>query len=1217
MEEETFKSRWEDTLLFAETRKGVFDQIPPRFISHQNLTVDEMMNYVLRGELPQMRIISFKDEMDRLMGSRTFTEMDSTQKNEFLETHFPEFQNWFESFLSGEAVWLNAVKREFENPQLVDTRKAIVEYLLENDYVAKIPEIAQEIMDHFKVRRYKMRASLRGSIDNLFDSLNVTDKCRQLVLVKPLENKIFYKLSNRFGERMTKIHAQRSLIDIPARKNKLNNYIGMTFTKNKSSNKVVTVLVEERLPKTSFDQPTLEVIFENLEDADGEVVLKYFLETVSDITPRGKMLKDTLQKLQFDVFDVELITRSYNKNYIRQCLMDLTMEPALRPILFSESSYRIDDQRFCLRSLTGNVRARVEFTEKTILFSSTKDIFDIFDLISLLIAHTSKFPVIDTFEPLEKWADKVEVLAESRYELDIIEIRDGERVLRKARFFESVYSKVCNKPENLPVFGEKLDITDPDLVFDYFPPERLIKKLEATGQYEFPRYRTQRIPIQLFYGSATKGKKADSKVRVLGRRSIPRERRDELASGDNLAHILGYFPCIVTMKQSEFQKHKKEVLDQMMGSNMEDDDEEGEASSADNYIYDESKDEIPLGRRAKTQMYFFDGLKSKVTNDILRMGVEEGTTSLFQAVSRAVGRSTDPDYSLVNLIANLSSSPQLLHAAAAQFPDSKPEEIKLNLATSTVTFMDSKYFANMIGEYFGVNVVVFQYSTVGNSLEYAHYECPAGTVPPNIFEQLNGQRPTVVLLRRKYQSIPDQYDILVEVDPIQRMDTTLFPTELVKNFLKTKITFIDFSPEIVDGGKTVRVKNLAAEHFQMVENSKLREKFQVIDSTGARIATVFVTRDVLYPMVHSYPLSPSVGLQTITFRDFLEIPRPSIEVIFKDLEIMVFSGVGYTRTSTESYITSVMFQDLILLCQPTLLNNDLKMLLGNAIEIETPDPYISRQFAVGEDPQTILLKRKFSDVVTLFLLQVLFIETLERFVVKNTYETRSYREWRRTLFTMERNSRVPDAESVSETKLLGIVGEIKSLMGEIPTSPIATLSRLPQLRGFFTNDGSIRCYSEEMMEKLDAQLVLYERVIPHLGIQVRVPRLVYRILGVYESLATLSQSPDSITGMGTRMTNDYVHWQEECKTSFENTNIYENVYKIFFNVSKDEPVIGFHGREGTGLWVIQANPKQQEETPRYPILNNTLPQIVYSKEREFNVFLPETPDNVLRMKRIM
>ncbi|MBM4076974.1 MAG: hypothetical protein FJ267_15195, partial [Planctomycetes bacterium] len=388
----------------------------------------------------------------------------------------------------------------------------------------------------------------------------------------------------------------------------------MTFTKNKGSSKVVSVFIEERVPKTPYDEPILEIVFENLEDVDGEVVLKYFVQAISDISARGKKLKETIAKLRYDVFDVEILTTMYNKDFVRHALIDLSSRDPLHEILFTESKTRVDDQRFCLRSLTGKVRSRVDFQEKFIVFSSSKDIFEIFDLISLFLSYSRNKPSLNILglgEPIPKLADRVVEIRESRYEMDIIEIQEGgERVLRKAKFFDSVFNKVCNKPENVPIFGDSLDTTKEGVVFDYFPSEKLIKKLTESGRFEFPKYQAQRIPVQTFYGEAAKGKKTD-KVRILGRRKIPRERRDEMAVSENLAYIFGYFPCVVTMKKSEYDKLKGRD-DLAMDDNNEEEEEEEEDEDEEGttvggeHVYDESKDEIPLGRVAKTQLFFFD-----------------------------------------------------------------------------------------------------------------------------------------------------------------------------------------------------------------------------------------------------------------------------------------------------------------------------------------------------------------------------------------------------------------------------------------------------------------------------------------------------------------------------------------------------------------------------------------------------------------------------------
>ena len=1226
-----------DYLLFPEFRLSVANKIPGKFLSHDNLSIDVMMDFILRGKLPVPKIRSFMDDVGRLFTNQTFIDKTSDEKMKFLEDNYRDFRNWFETILSGEAVWNAAVRKEFENPGLNRDVERIVKFLDSRGYTSDLPAVAKELSDNFKVRKYKIRARIEGSIDNLFDSLNITDKCRQIVLVKPLEDRVQYKLSNKFGDKMTKNHSQRSLVDIPSRKNRLNNYIGMTFTKYKGSSKVVTVFIEERVPKTSFDQPILEIMIENLEDVDGEVVLKYFLQTISDISSRGKKLKETISKLKFDVYDVELYTTMYNKDFVRHALIDLSSMNPLNEILFSESVSRVDDQRFCLRGLNGKVRSRVDFQEKYIVFSSQKDIFEVFDLISLFLAYSINRPSIDILglgRPIFKFTERVIESQDSRFEMDVIQIQqDGERVLKKARFFDSVFNKVCNKPENVPTFGESLDITKEGVQFDYFPPQSLIKKLTESGQFEFPRYETQRIPIQTFYGDSSKGKKAD-KVRILGKRRIPRERRDEMATSDNLAYIFGYFPCVVTMKKTEYEKNKgKEIIDTM--DEEEEVDEEEKASGAE-HIYDESKDEIPVGRVAKTQMFFFDEIKSEPVMDILRMGVSEGPASFFTAAGIASGRISGQNpggmldgMTIDKLLEDFESDPKIIQAGISQFPDSVPSEIKNYIRTSAQEFMDSKYLVNILGEFFKVNIIVMEYNDGSkeistNSLDYAFYECPRGTIPPNIFEQLNMTRKTIILLRRKYQTIFDQYDFVLEKHPKEKTKiTSLFDTGKVKNFLKTKIAFIDLVPNALDLGRSTSIVDLSKKHFSLDETDPLKEVSQVIDSVGSRIGTVFKTENKFYPCIHLTPLAPSVGLPVIKFNDLLNLERPSIETIVLDLGITKFTGIGETKTLKESYITSVMVEELIFLCYPTTIDERLKPFFNDAISIETPDPYILKQFAPKEKPSTLLLRKRFAEIVSYFLLQVIFLEMLERYIVKNTFETRTYSEWRRSVLENNFSARTPDDDAVPMETLLGFIKEIKFLSGFIPPSAISWFSNkaseYPQISSFFdTSSLKILCFSREMRERLDSQMSLMERMIPTLEIKTRVPKSVYRIKGLYETLVALSQSPESVNGVGSRQEDkSYLSWQEKCKTSFENTNIYEGIYKPFFNQPLDLPIIGFHGNGGgSGLWVMQSRKTDSPDTNSYPVFGNTLPRITYLKEKSFNVFLPENPDNKIHLKKL-
>jgi hypothetical protein len=571
------------------------------------------------------------------------------------------------------------------------------------------------------------------------------------------------------------------------------------------------------------------------------------------------------------------------------------------------------------------------------------------------------------------------------------------------------------------------------------------------------------------------------------------------------------------------------------------------------------------------------------------------------------------------LIQDLETNPLLLQAGISQFPDSKLAEIQEFVVRSTKDFMDSRYLVNIIAEFLEYNIIVLEYNEdgKGGTLDYVSYECPLGTIPPNIFEQLNMERRTIILLRRKYQTIYDQYDYLIERNKTTRDISTSFDTAQVKEFLKARVSFVDMIPDIISRGGTTKIVDLSRKHFTISPDDPLQEVAQVIDSVGSRIGTLFRTENAEYPVVHVTPLTPSAGLPLIGFVDLLSVPRPSIQTISVDLGILEFDGVGKTVTNKLSFVTSVLVEGLIFLCTPEEIDGTLQRFFTASVEIETPDPYISRQFA-KQAPETMLLKTRFVEIISYFILQVAFIEILERFVEKNTFDRPSYREWRRTFLVKDRSS-VPDVESVPSTVSLMAVGEIKTFGGFIPPSPISWLrsraENYPGLSGFFTEQGGLRCFSKTMFERMDSQLTLMERIIPTLNVRTRIPRRVYKIRGLYDTLVAMSQSPESVTGLSYPGDDSYQRWQERCKTTFENTNIYEGVYKSFFNVSKDQPVIGFHGNSGgSGLWVIR--PATTEAESSYPIFGNTLPRITYIRESSLDVFLPEDPNNRLRMEKL-
>jgi hypothetical protein len=1026
-----------DGLLFPEYRLSASDKVPIRFLTHDNLTVGGMMDYILRRKMPRLRLRSFQREVIKLLEKREFIDLSSEEKMKILEDNYPEFRNWFEYVVAGGDAWETAVRREYETPGYNQIITQIYDLFQREGFLGRLEEVGLELLNNFKVRKYKIRGRFTGCIENVYDSLNITDRCRQIALIKPLENTVHYKLSNKFGDKVTKAHSQRSVVDIPSRKNRINNYICMTFTKNKGSNKVVTVFIDERVPKTSFDDPVLEVVFENLEDADGEVVLRSFIQSFSTITERGIKLRDEIASLRFDVFDVEISSDYYRGGFVRQAFIELATKEALRPILFSESSTRLDEHRFCLRDLSGKVRSRVDVQDKQLIFSSSRDVFEIFNIISLFLVSVVGRREIDILGlgiPVQRLTERVVESQDRRFEMDVIEIKNGERVLKKAWFFDSVFNKVCNKPENVPTFGEAINLETTDVKYDFFPPEALARRLKESGQYDFPRYLTQRIPIQTFYGEASKGKKSE-KVRVLGKRRIPRDRRDEMATSENLAYIFGYFPCVVTMKKKDYEAIREEEIPVGMDDGGDEDEDEDEGGTKDGeHIYNETKDEIPFGRLGRTQLNFFDVLKtpSETPTEILRSGVPEGPVSFFVAANIAAGGNSER--TIEALVVALQTNPLILQAGLGQFPDSKLVEIQNFVIESTKEFMDSRYLVNMVGEFLEHNIIVMEYNeeSKGVTLDYASYECPVGTIPPNIFEQLNMERRTIILLRRRYETIFDQYDYLIErsVGAVKNVSTT-FDTAKVKQFLGQRVTFIDMNPDVISQGRKTNIVDLSRKHFIVGQDDPLKEVAQVIDSTGSRVATLFGTENSQYPVIHTNPLTPSAGLPVIGFSDILSVPRPSIQMISLDLGVLEFDGVGRTITNRLSFVTSVLIEGLIFLCTPEEIDGTLQGLFTKAIDIETPDPYISRQFTKSETLETPLLKTRFMEIISTFILQVVFIEMLERYVDKNTFERPSYRDWRANFLTKDK-TRVPDVESVSTSSTLKAVGEIKTLGGFYP-----------------------------------------------------------------------------------------------------------------------------------------------------------------------------------------
>ncbi|MEB3184437.1 MAG: hypothetical protein VKM97_00985, partial [Cyanobacteriota bacterium] len=1143
------------------------------FVYRSPLELPQLMNLILKREVPGTRVHNLSEELPTRK-EQLMILLTSEGVREEMGREYPNFIPRLDNFIGLDTeVWKTQI-RELSQRYLNDTPVRRVARFVEGLKFTEIRDsVLRQLVNNFSIRKYKLRGTFEWRLEDLFDVLGVTEHCRQIVLVKPLENKILHKLTNRFGDRTSTVHSKTSLIQIPSRERKLNNYIGMTISKYDRSRDVAVVIIEEIPGRQKTKQPLLQITVEipgerrlgdvETDGAYGTTVLKYFLDCVSRRDrERERELLSRLQKIQYQVFDVQLFTRSYDLEAVRYVLTEMSMHPDFQPVFFSQNRNKVDDQRFILRGFplsenTGGVRkVLVDIQSKGVVFQSlTGDLFDIYDIASLMIAYAARRGEINPFGipgmGRSLLAVSREEGGEGELRMDVVEkTGEGEYILREAIFFDSHFSDVCNKPAEKDILrGGELEED-----FGYFPPKELIDKLESEGRFSFPYYESQKIKVKLNYVG-------EKKSYVLGKRKIPKSVRDSMAAKGNYAFIFDFFPCRKEGKDLSFQLWERD-----------------ETTTAEDvkaeYILDENKDEILPGRYGKVQLNFFDSLRSSDSGEILRTGVPESPVSFIEAAKFASGRNFIRDFK--EWVSHPSTKTKLI-SLLPQFPDISEGELEERIKGMLSTFVDSRYLIRIVEEFVGMNIVVMSYVEKGG-LEYALYETPLGVYTPNIFEHLhrNLDRETILLLRRSYQYLPDQYDVLVE-KPTRKT----FSTARVIDFLKNKISLADID---VHPSKTLDTTSLIDLSMgRSLDIPRVGEESQVIDTTGSRSGTLYKIGEGFYPCFHLNPGTPDPKLPLINLYDFLLKPRPTIYEVLKDgspWKKFPIVGVGVTKIYKEEYITSLyLYADshpLCLLVKITPRDETMKKLFAGKPLMETPDPYISNQMRdTNFRFNDVILRRSFGKMLGGFLLQILFVELVER-SRKQGIEPLDpgYKSWRERLITLDEDPKTKTIETAGLEIFYKMIQDIKSLSGIIPQNPLKNLSSLEHLGKFFSG-GSIRCPSKRMYAKLLSQLQLMERVIttvPELQGLGGVPFAVYRIQGLYDMTTVLSESPDSVLGMESDLKHpdQYLLWQTRCQTSLDRVTLYDSILPEFFDSTFQlSPLIGFYGSRNTGLWSIR------------------------------------------------
>ena len=1199
----------------------VRERLSDEFVYREPLRLEQLMNLILRGELPSSRVINLSRELPRRRADLSF--YTTEQRRGVLNDEFPGFISRMDNFLGLETdTWREQIRESSERYFMNTPVERIVSHV-ENElrFSELKPELEKQILENFLIRKYKLEGTVEWRLEDFFDNLGITSRCRQIVLVKPLENKAVYKLSNDFSDRVTYYHSKTSLINMPSRERKINNYITLTLSKYERSKDVALVIIEEIPSRQRSKAPQLKITIEipgerrlgdvETDGAYGTTVVKYFQNCILDQTLLG-----LVERINYRIFDLQLFTRAYDLESVRHYLLDLSIHPVYKYVLFPHHRNKVDDQKFVFRGLSptdgipGSKKVVIDIQGKGILFRTTQtsDLFDVYDILAILLAHGRRTPSLNvlgipgedkSLEPIDIPKEGEEVMR-----MDVVEkTGDGEYILREAIFFDSHFTDVCNKPNEKDILrGGELSED-----FGFFPPESLVRKIESEGRFSFPKYESQRVKVKLNY-------RTSGKDYILGKRKIPKAVRDSMAAKGNYAFIFDFFPC---KKEGRGLGVSDWGISVVSGDDVKGD-----------YVLDENKDEVLPGRFAKVQLNFFDSLRS-FGGQVLRTGVKESKESFVEA--SAFASQTDRDF---RQWLSSDAGSRVLVGSLPQFPDISEREFQSLISQMLNTFADSKYLIRLVEEYTGRNIVVMNYAEK-KILEYALYETPHGAYPPNIFEHLsrNRGRKTLVLLRRSYEFLPDQYDVLVETSPDMKRMETEFDTDRVVSFLREKISLADIDVYSGRNPESVSLIDLSSSSPISLQSEEIGELDQVTDSLGARSATTYVWNDTLYPCMHMNPGAPNPNLPVKPLYEFLVQKRPSVYDLFKGgspWKRYPVSGVGITSLYKEKYVTSVFLevgaQPLCLLVSATPYDQTMRNLFSGKSEMETPDPYISNQFRETEYRfNDILFRRAFGTMLVELLLRVLFVEFVEKMRREGPVFDRVWRDGLLKLVSSEEKN----LETVELKTFYYTIRDVKKLRGFLPQNPIRNLSSMEYLGKFF--DGHIRCFSRGMYEKLYSQVLLFETIlptVPELQGLGGVPAFIYKT-DIYDSTAILIESPRSVTGIETNLKtpNQYNLWQTRSQTSLEKITLYDSLLPEFFEASFTlSPLIGFYGSKGTGLWSIR--PPLGTHNQEMGVIKTTtklgarsdIPRIAYLRDSEtiqVGAYEDEEDKRVLVLERVL
>lgn len=1097
------------------------------------------------------------------------------------KTYYPDYTFWYERYMALEKDPNNLPARmELEgllkNVHRPEHRDILTPIMTEINAIDET-DVVRFLSRNMSVERYNMNGiiyNFPGSFDTIFDALRVTDACRIIMYHDNVRGRVLSKVSNLFDDTS---YDQASEYRKKDRLTKIHRLIVMPFWRVEGGVMAFGYITEKIVMGQRF--PNIEFRFEDLKGVEGENVRAEFMKCIHQ---PGSIIASQFSQMNFHVTDLEMRLRGISPIFLKALATKLSLpDSPFSRIICAEGYMGADNTKIISNDLSGSSedRAIVTFTAKDDIVARCRTgLAEIISLLGVLVgmraAPVSLFGVEITSEV--EYRKPVKETTDKKTTMKILDKTVSPHIIREAVFFDPRFNKVCNKRDGDIEWARTREEADQRFGKDnhqIFPSQEDVDRL--MGKFEFPDYDEEKIYIKKIY------KFDDDDVEyVLGPRPIPREDKDESYADSNYAFILGYYPCVGSRKTKEKDS---------------------------DYLMDETKIEIPDGRGAYVQEGFFDQLvkgpvkMSALLSEedapmepflptVIRKGVTESRHGLLLASARAAGLSTKLDELIDSFTKDVSENTQAYYAACRpQFSNSSEAEFAQTFSFDMFNFLDSRYYINAVSRFVGVNIVVFTYDSPKMDYQpYVSYEFPAGSSTDNPIDKLNltaqFENRTVILLRRKFKSLPDQYDYLAVRE--RKRDSGLFNTRRVIKFLRERITLASIRADSI-----VNRLDVIPEYGMFSTNSTV--KFLVTDTRGSVVGGVFEREGVAYPVLSTISRAPVIGgAQIKTFAEFLLTPRPSLETLSgKDpFDKLKISALGVTRFVNKKYVTSVyyLYQGVgyYVLCKPQKLSGETSYPL-----VETPDPYINNVFR--EDRKNLSLHIRDASIMKILvsvLLQAARIEILEGRDVELVMKQ--------------------DLMDLTDADRMTLLREIYELNGMLPENPCTSLSSRGEILKKFFVRGGLAAYSEEMMQRLRAQISLMKMIIPTMNLREFRGNL-YQIYDIYTDLFSLTVTSDTICLMGEEQ---YNVWSTKAlsKTSFG--TLQHAISPEMLNDTSN--IICVYGGRERGLWVAK-NGDTGVKISISDHASDNLPHMTYSKHRKMNITSNGDPTKYAELRRML